>query len=86
MRGGLPAAGDIYLEFLRQGNAMRATAIDAATGIEASVLGPLTAPKADLEKLAVGKLMRALGRAPGTAAGEDPARETPPGTGRGIVV
>lgn len=79
-----PAAGDIYVEFLRQGNAIRATAIDAASGVEASVVGPLNAYEGDLQKLAVAKLMRALGLDP--AGPEDGQNKTPPGGGRGIVV
>ena len=63
---------------------MRATAIDAESGVEASVLGPLSAPKRDLEKLAVGKLMRALGRT--QRAEGDTQYETPPVSGRGIIV
>jgi hypothetical protein len=63
---------------------MRATAIDAESGVEASVLGPLSAPKRDLEKLAVGKLMRALGRT--QRAEGDTQNETPPVSGRGIIV
>lgn len=78
-----PAAGEIYVEFLRQGNAVRATAIDAASGVEAVVVGPLTAHQNDLQKLAVAKLMRLLGR---ETLSEADTNKTPPGSGRGIVV
>lgn len=75
-----PVAGEIYVEFLRQGNAVRATAIDAASGFEASVLGPRNAYEGDLERLAVAKLRRRLERR------EARQNKTPPGRGRGIVV
>lgn len=79
----MPSAGDIYVEFLRQGNAVRATAIDAASGVEASVVGPANAHQNDLQKLAVAKLLRALGRAhPADESGE---KKTPPCQGRGII-
>jgi hypothetical protein len=80
-----PVSGELYVEFLRQGNAVRATAIDAATGAEASVVGPLNAHQGDLQKLAVAKLMRQLGRCP-NALEEPETNKTPPGQGRGIVV
>lgn len=80
-----PVAGEIYVEFLRQGNAVRATAIDAASGMEAMVVGPANAFPGDLQKLAVGKLLRLMGREPESRQ-EDPQTKTPPGQGRGIVV
>ena len=79
-----PAAGEIYVEFLRQGNAVRATAIDAASGMEAVVVGPLNAHQGDLQRLAVAKLMRVMGHEPQPVEGEP--NKTPPGKGRGIVV
>jgi len=80
-----PVSGEIYVELVRQGNAVRATAIDAASGAEAVVVGPANAFPGDLQKLAVAKLMRLLGREPGARDG-DPETKTPPGQGRGIVV
>ncbi len=79
-----PVAGEIYVEFLRQGNTLRATAIDAASGAEAFVTGPVGAFQGDLQKLAVAKLMRLMGREP-SSDGPD-QNKTPPGQGRGIVV
>ncbi len=38
--------GGIYVEFVIQGNVVKATAIDPATGVEASVIGPANAPQA----------------------------------------
>lgn len=53
--------GDVYVEFFRQGNFVKATAIDAASGLEASVVGPVHAASADLQGLAVAKLRRLMG-------------------------
>lgn len=81
----VPGAREIYVEFLRQGNAVRVTAIDAASGTEATVTGPLKAHQADLQKLAIAKLLRQMGIEPkATELSEE--NKTPPGQGRGIVV
>lgn len=41
-----PLAGrEVYLEFKPVGNVVKVTAIDAATGIEASISGPKTTPE-----------------------------------------
>lgn len=54
----MPAAGpqEIYFEFTAIGAAVKVTAIDAASGIEVSVVGPAGAARADLERLARRKL------------------------------
>lgn len=51
---------DILIEIVRVGDSVKLTAIDAETGVEAVVLGPAHASRADLEKLAVNKLQRML--------------------------
>lgn len=84
-RSRAPVAGEIYVEFHRQGNAVRVTVIDAASGAEASVTGPANAHQLDLQKLAVAKLMRQLGQEP-RPSDEPGQNKTPPGQGRGIVV
>ena len=48
--------GEIYLEVVVQGAFAKATAIDAVTGIEASVIGPSNAPRATLADAARRKL------------------------------
>jgi len=48
------------VEFVVLGNVVKATAIDAATRIEASIVGPATAPRAALETAAVRKLSTLL--------------------------
>lgn len=47
---------EIYIEFVVQGGVVKATAIDGATGLEASVFGPATAPRAALQQNALAKL------------------------------
>ncbi|HEY5346713.1 MAG TPA: hypothetical protein VIJ72_00865 [Rhizomicrobium sp.] len=46
----------IYIEFTIQGNFAKATAIDAATGLEVSIMGPASAPRNILANNAVRKL------------------------------
>jgi hypothetical protein len=55
-----PVAGEIYIEFSRVGAFVKCAALDAATGIEVAVTGPVSAAPADLEKLALRKLERRL--------------------------
>jgi len=52
----LPGKGEILLEFVVQGNAVKATAIHAATGVEASIVGPANAGRDVLAQAAVRKL------------------------------
>jgi hypothetical protein len=47
---------EVYIEFVVQGNVVKATAIDAATGVEASIVGPANAPRAALAEAAARKL------------------------------
>ena len=47
---------EIYIEFVVQGGLVKATSIDGATGIEASVFGPVSAPRAALQQNALAKL------------------------------
>ncbi|MBO0345985.1 DUF6898 family protein [Roseibium limicola] len=69
------ALGEVYLEFQAFGSQVRVTAMDASTGIEVFVVGPLNAAKSDLQKLAVRKLKRRLER----------ENASPAGKGRGIL-
>jgi hypothetical protein len=50
------SGGEIFIEFVIQGNVAKATAIDPATGLEASVMGPANAPRATLADAARRKL------------------------------
>jgi hypothetical protein len=57
MSGNRPEAGnEIYFEFVAIGRQVKVSAIDAATGTEVSVMGPATASRADLQRLALQKL------------------------------
>jgi Domain of unknown function (DUF6898) len=47
---------EIYIECIVHGGLMKVTAIDSATGTEASVFGPATAPREALQHNAVAKL------------------------------
>jgi hypothetical protein len=51
-----PRGSDVYVEFVVQGAFVKVTAIHAATGTEASIVGPAGAARADLSAAAVRKL------------------------------
>jgi hypothetical protein len=55
----------IYFEFTAIGQYVKVVALDATTGVEVSVSGPVTASQADLERLARRRLetrLAALGK------------------------
>jgi hypothetical protein len=54
------AGGEIYFEFTAIGRSVKVSAIDAATGTEVSIMGPVTAARADLQRLALQKLQARL--------------------------
>jgi hypothetical protein len=54
--------GEVYFEFVSIGTSVKVVAIDAATGTEVSVIGPVSAAQADLQRLALGKLKARLKR------------------------
>jgi hypothetical protein len=63
----MPPAGqtggrEIYVEFLRHGGFIKATAIDPVSGIEASIVGPAGAAREALSAAAVRKLQFVLTR------------------------
>ena len=47
---------EIFVEFVIQGNVAKVTAIDPVSGLEASIVGPASAPKAVLAEQARRKL------------------------------
>jgi hypothetical protein len=53
---------DVYFEFTVIGRTVKVSAIDSATGLEVSVVGPASASQADLQRLALQKLKAQLGR------------------------
>lgn len=53
-------SGEVLFEFRQVGATVRVAAIDAATGIEVTVMGPATASRNDLQRLALSKLKARL--------------------------
>jgi hypothetical protein len=49
-------AKDIFVEFVILGNSLKATAIDPESGLEASVIGPASAPRHAMAEAARNKL------------------------------
>jgi hypothetical protein len=47
---------DVYFEFVSHGAVVKATAIDAHSGCEASIVAPSTSARATLEQAALRKL------------------------------
>ncbi|HXZ00330.1 MAG TPA: hypothetical protein VEI03_10040 [Stellaceae bacterium] len=54
--------GEVIFEFIRIGGAVKVTAVDAATGIEASIVGDPAAGETTLKRLARRKLDYVLGK------------------------
>jgi hypothetical protein len=55
---------DVYFEFTAIGRTVKVSAIDSATGLEVSVVGPASASQADLQRLALQKLRAQRRRVP----------------------
>ena len=55
---------EVYFEFTALGAVVKVAAIDAQTGLEVSVMGPVGAPRADLQRLALQKLKARLAKGP----------------------
>jgi hypothetical protein len=60
MSGDGEASGEVYFEFTAIGGSVKVTAIDASTGIEVTVIGPTSAARFDLQRLALQKLRTKL--------------------------
>jgi len=52
--------GEVLFEFHAIGNAVKVTAVQASTGIEASIVGSAQAPRRQLELTALAKLRYVL--------------------------
>ena len=52
--------GEVIVEFVQAGAFLRCAAVDVDSGTEASATGPVSAGRAALERIALGKLKRAL--------------------------
>lgn len=63
MSGDDPRPGEVYLEFKPVGQAMKVTAVDAATGIEVVVMGPVSAARTHLQEIAIRKLKLQIDKA-----------------------
>lgn len=55
-----PGKREVLIEIVTVGANAKVSAIDATTGVEVSLVGPATAPRAVLEAQAVKKLERVL--------------------------
>ena len=53
---------EVYFEMTRVGASVRVAAIDAATGVEVTVVGPASAAPSDLQRLALAKLKARLAK------------------------
>ena len=53
-------SGEVIVEFVQAGGFLRCAAVDVDTGTEAIATGPVSAGRAALERIALGKLKRAL--------------------------
>jgi hypothetical protein len=57
-------AREVLFEISVMGAAARVSAIDASSGIEVTVIAPAGAARADLQRLALAKLMARLAKEP----------------------
>jgi hypothetical protein len=64
--GGL---GEVLFEFTAIGHSVKVVAIHVASGVEVSVMGPASAARVDLERLALQKLAARLGSRSGKLGG-----------------
>jgi hypothetical protein len=78
------SAREVYLEFLTVGDSIKVTAIDSETGTEVSIVGPVRAPRSDLERVAVDKLHYVLERQSSDTINTDEERPVNEG-GKGWV-
>jgi hypothetical protein len=53
---------EVYFEHTVVGHSVKVVAIDSLTAVEVSIVGPLSAAKLDLERLALQKLKARLAR------------------------
>jgi hypothetical protein len=58
----MPGESEVYFEITIVGTTAKVVAIDAATAIEVTAIGPASASRADLQRLALGKLKLAIAR------------------------
>ena len=63
MTGGSNRVGEVILEFIPLGNAVKVSAVDAETGVEVAIVGPANAPRDHLEAVVLQKLRKRLSSA-----------------------
>ena len=80
--------GEVIFEFKPLGGSVKVTAVDVATGVEVSVIGPPTAPQREMERVALGKLRYRLKQIEDgeEEAPKKPTPRNPEGSGGGIIV
>jgi len=52
----------VIFEFIQLGNCIKVVAIDTVTGIEVTIIGPITASQTYLERTALAKLRHTLNK------------------------
>lgn len=71
------ACGEVYIEFKQVGQAMKVTAVDAATGLEVVIMGPASAAQSHLQKVAIDKLQMQLKKSESETDDEDDMEQGP---------
>lgn len=79
---------EVIFEFQPIGGSVKVSAVDAATGIEVSIVGPAHAPSKELQRIALQKLQLRLKRDedPDMAADKKTPPSGPAGPKGGIIV
>lgn len=57
-----PHLEEVIFEFYQVGNSVKVSAVDPASLVEVSIVGPATAPRAQLERTALSKLKYVLAK------------------------
>lgn len=70
---------EVLFEVIFIGNAVKVTAIDAETGVEASIIGPPTLTQYSMKANAVRKLIAVLAKLEADPDGDDPPPRRKPG-------
>lgn len=60
-----PDLEQVIFEFYQVGNSVKVSAVDPASLVEVSIVGPATAPRAQLERTALSKLKYVLAKRAG---------------------
>lgn len=82
--GGNAGGREVIFEYHPVGISIKVTAVDVETGLEVSVVGPSSAARSELERVAVNKLRYMLARQKAGDGKDEPDPEG--GTGGGILV